>query len=337
MGKIRTLIGSNQSGIQPQEWQVIQRAAQANRLNPNLLRSLIMAESGGRHQVGKTISSAGALGYGQLMPGTARGLGVNPWDAEQNITGAARYLAQQMRTFQGNVRKALAAYNAGPGAVQKYGGVPPYAETQAYVDKVIQLMGSGGGGSMGPSGGAAAPAMGNPAPASGITDEQLRARAVGPISSRVVEEQISRRGMLGDMMAASPEMAGMPDGATSGALRAGGGWGGSRGVATGAYQVAKEFGATIVSEKRDTKNTASGGVSDHWTGSKGSWATDIGATGAKGDKIAQGIAAKYGMSWKPGSWASKTISVNGKKYRLQLGWRVPDHFDHVHFGVKLVG
>lgn len=81
-------------------------------------------------------SSAGAIGWGQLMPGTAKGLGVNPYDLASNIDGAARYLKQQYKTF-GSWRLALAAYNAGPGAVQKYGGVPPFAETERYVARIL--------------------------------------------------------------------------------------------------------------------------------------------------------------------------------------------------------
>lgn len=83
-------------------------------------------------------SGAGALGPAQLMPATARDLGVNPHDIEQNLRGGARYYKQQLRHFNGDVSLALAAYNAGPGNVQKYGGVPPFRETQGYVANIIQ-------------------------------------------------------------------------------------------------------------------------------------------------------------------------------------------------------
>lgn len=93
-------------------------------------------------------SPVGAIGYAQLMPGTARGLGVNPNNPHQNLIGGAKYLRQQLDKF-GDIRKALAAYNAGPGAVSKYGGIPPYAETQNYVKQVMKYAGiySGAGGS----------------------------------------------------------------------------------------------------------------------------------------------------------------------------------------------
>jgi soluble lytic murein transglycosylase-like protein len=81
-------------------------------------------------------SHKGAIGLAQLMPGTARQLGVDPHDPEQNLRGGARYLAAQYRRF-GSWRLALAAYNAGPGAVEKHGGVPPFRETQGYVVAIL--------------------------------------------------------------------------------------------------------------------------------------------------------------------------------------------------------
>jgi len=83
----------------------------------------------------RAISSKGAIGLAQLMPGTASDLRVDPNDPAQNLEGGARYLKQQYKTF-GNWRLALAAYNAGPGAVQKHGGIPPYRETRNYVKKI---------------------------------------------------------------------------------------------------------------------------------------------------------------------------------------------------------
>jgi soluble lytic murein transglycosylase-like protein len=114
----------------------IQAAASRYGVDAGLLKGLIRAESNFNPNAK---SPAGALGLTQLMPGTAQSLGVsNPLDPAQAIDGGAKYLAQQLKTFGGDVQKTLAAYNAGPGAVQKYGGVPPYAETQSYVTRVLE-------------------------------------------------------------------------------------------------------------------------------------------------------------------------------------------------------
>ena len=112
----------------------ITAAARRNGVDPALLAGLVRQESNFN---AAAVSQAGARGLTQLMPATAAGLGVaNPSDPVQALEGGARYLRRQLDAFGGDVTKALAAYNAGPGAVQRYGGVPPYAETQAYVQKV---------------------------------------------------------------------------------------------------------------------------------------------------------------------------------------------------------
>jgi soluble lytic murein transglycosylase-like protein len=113
---------------------LILAAAQRHGIDPAVLKGLIRAESNFDPSV---TSPAGAGGLVQLMPGTAASLGVTDrFDPAQSIDGGARYLRQQLDAFGGDLTKALAAYNAGPGAVRRYGGVPPYAETQAYVQKV---------------------------------------------------------------------------------------------------------------------------------------------------------------------------------------------------------
>jgi hypothetical protein len=139
---------------------IADRIARKHGLDPRLFRRLISAESGWRVDAG---SPAGARGLTQLMPGTARGLGVrNILNPVQNLEGGAKYLAQQLKTFKGNTKLALAAYNAGPGTVQKYGGVPPYSETRNYVNKI--LGGYGGPGTSSAPGAAprVPPALGAP-------------------------------------------------------------------------------------------------------------------------------------------------------------------------------
>jgi soluble lytic murein transglycosylase-like protein len=116
------------------------KAAGKYDLPPGLIKAVIRAES--NFQV-DAVSRAGAQGLMQLMPATAKELGVeNPFDIEQNIDGGACYLRKMMDSFGGDVKVALAAYNAGPGAVQKYGGtIPPYQETERYVNRVLRFSG----------------------------------------------------------------------------------------------------------------------------------------------------------------------------------------------------
>ena len=102
----------------------------------SLYRANIEVESAYRQDA---VSSAGAIGLGQLMPATARDLGVDPRDPQQNLDGSARYLAMMLESFS-DPRLALAAYNAGPDAVRQYGGIPPYRETQNHVARVMAVV-----------------------------------------------------------------------------------------------------------------------------------------------------------------------------------------------------
>jgi peptidoglycan DL-endopeptidase CwlO len=138
--------GSTQIGnvtVPNQYASTIEQAAASNGIPPSLLSALLYHES--RFEPG-AVSSAGAEGIAQFMPTTAAGMGINPLDPAQAINGAAQLLGSYTRQF-GSYSDALAAYDAGASAVERYGGVPPYAETQAYVPAVLSLAGLSGNGS----------------------------------------------------------------------------------------------------------------------------------------------------------------------------------------------
>jgi hypothetical protein len=119
---------------------LIQEAAARERVDPALVRSVIRVESAFDQQA---VSTAGARGLMQLMPDTAARFGVrDSFDARQNVSGGTRYLAVLLRMFRGDVPLAVAAYNAGEGAVKRHGGIPPYRETKDYVRKVQALLGA---------------------------------------------------------------------------------------------------------------------------------------------------------------------------------------------------
>ena len=119
----------------PSQWQAhMARIATRYDLSPSLLEALIWQESRWRPQA---VSPAGARGLTQLMPGTARDMGVNPDDPIANLEGGARYLRLMLNTFGGDVEKALAAYNAGPARVAKANGIPRIRETQDYVASIM--------------------------------------------------------------------------------------------------------------------------------------------------------------------------------------------------------
>lgn len=116
--------------------EMLTSSANRHGVAPKLVKAVAIAESDMNQD---EISEVGAIGVMQLMPETAAALGVNPYDEAENIEGGTMYLKQMIDTFDGNVPYAVAAYNAGPGAVQRYGGIPPYRETQAYVERVMDI------------------------------------------------------------------------------------------------------------------------------------------------------------------------------------------------------
>ncbi len=114
----------------------LNEAAARYGVDNRLVNAIAQVESAGNQNA---VSSAGAIGVMQLMPDTAYSLGVNPYDLEDNIDGGVRYVGNLLSEFGGDVKKAIAAYNAGPNAVKQYGGVPPYSETQNYVNRVLDI------------------------------------------------------------------------------------------------------------------------------------------------------------------------------------------------------
>ncbi len=116
---------------------IITRASSVHNIPAHLIKAVIHAESSFNRLA---ISPKGAQGLMQLMPGTAQMLGVkNPFHVEENIEGGSKYLASLLRKYNGNLAYALAAYNAGEGAVERYKGIPPYSETRQYVKRVLAL------------------------------------------------------------------------------------------------------------------------------------------------------------------------------------------------------
>jgi len=116
---------------------ILESTAKKYGIEPGLLKAVAKVESDFNPFA---VSKSGAMGLMQLMPGTAASLGVeNPFDAIENVEGGARYLRSLMDRYGGDARLALAAYNAGPGAVDRHGGVPPYRETTSYLNKINNL------------------------------------------------------------------------------------------------------------------------------------------------------------------------------------------------------
>lgn len=135
MGDYKMIVRQSPETLPWREYAHIQ--ARRHNLDPKLVRALIYVESA---ENPVAVSNKGAVGLMQLMPATASQLGVeDPLRPMDNVRGGVKYLAQMLERFDGDVRLALAAYNAGPNAVEKYGGIPPYPETINFVEKVLRI------------------------------------------------------------------------------------------------------------------------------------------------------------------------------------------------------
>ncbi|GAP22527.1 soluble lytic murein transglycosylase [Leptolinea tardivitalis] len=138
-GDLSELSGSSTSKKAGSFESIIQKASAKYGVDADLVKAVIQNESAYDPEA---VSSAGAMGLMQLMPATAASLGVeNPLDPEENIEGGVKLLRELLNQFGGNLTNTVAAYNAGAGAVQQYGGVPPYQETQLYVNRVLSTYG----------------------------------------------------------------------------------------------------------------------------------------------------------------------------------------------------
>jgi soluble lytic murein transglycosylase-like protein len=176
---VTTRPAEDASGVDRYE-PLIREHAMRRSLRPELVRAVIQVESGFN---ARALSPKGAMGLMQLMPATAKSLGVdNPWDPAQNIRGGTDYLRRLLDQYDGNEELALAAYNAGAGAVAKYGGrIPPYRETRDYVRKVGAAAGEPG------------PAAAEPGPASAARQKVVIYKTVEIIDGRVVPRYSSER------------------------------------------------------------------------------------------------------------------------------------------------
>lgn len=335
--------------------------------------SLVDHESGWQTAVR---SRVGAIGLTQLMPATAKFLGVDPLDALQNLRGGARYLKMQLNEFS-NIRLALAAYNAGPGAVRS-GAWRRYSETVRYVDNVTAGARKYRGGktaaqpvSVTPAGGA--PSLLDPSPLAVTPHQAVTSDMFGgdPVARQAFEglgkiaHGWSPGSQLTDLVDASVAATQQPAAATPGIpatpelqpdvpatqrltavvkppergkIHAAGGYAGSQGVVDSFRKIA---GLPVTSAKRDRKLTATGNTSDHFSGNRTAYAEDLsnGYATPQMDAAAQRIAHALGSSWSPKDGPLE-LTVIRDGYRIQVLYRTHlggDHFTHIHVGAKRVG
>jgi hypothetical protein len=337
---------------------MIKRAAKKHGIPAKWLYGLWGAEHGLKES-GFQRSSAGAQGPFQFMPATARSYGINPYKFGQAADAAAKYLAAYKgRGLEGMYR----AYNAGPAGSDNPESRGHYAAARRYMQQWP--------GAELDKKGARRKAM--EIRLGGIPDRKVKQYGTKdvPTFDEKGYEQAQRRQLVAQMLAKrnpdsvlfksgllsteAPDPSQFMDtrqeitertevmkgikgqkikvpGGKGGKVRGGGGWGGSKGIAYGATE-----GMPRGSQKRTTQNTASGGVSDHWTGAKSSYAIDVPARGAQGAEFARRMAKRLGIKdYSTGNFGSYVVhGAGGKRYRVQILWNVADHYDHVHIGVK---
>jgi hypothetical protein len=305
---------------------------------PKLFRALITAESNWNPNA---VSPANARGLTQVVP---------RWHPNANLStpqGQLEYGAKHIGSLikkYGNLKDALSVYNSG----RPWSQGQNISETAAYVPKILSMY--GGGGSPQSGGAAPADAGGVPpalpaSPLGGLDVKRLR-MLLRNQTQRSLRGIMPAEGFRGELMklaqgaipragtTATAQNVGTAATTAGQALPGGfdpspgGGWGGAEAPAK---RIAQISGLPVTSEKRSRQRTASGGVSDHWTGSTQSYAVDLGTSGAAGDAAFRKIVTALGRpDLRPGQWHN--LNIGG--YRYQIGWRTAGHYDHIHVGVK---
>jgi len=316
-----------------------------------LLAKQTAGEFGGRStKTGRgVVSSAGARGPGQFIPSTRAAFmqkyGIDPWRSDREaIKGMALH----------DLSTGVAGYNPG---MSSYTG---YVLGQKINPADIQALRTGGtgGGTRVQAGRPGSTKVGLPEytiPGQSFEPERRAARRELLLGGKIdlnrllaYKEQVNGlqdvdpRTVHGDLQVqrtpGSPtRYSGGPSSGVGAHVtpqrlkRAS--WGGSK---LAGKALVKAAGLPVTSRKRSTMNTASGGISDHYDGNTDSYAWDLGVTGTQGTKIAAKLARMLGAKWNGGSWLNVTKTIGGVKYRFQLGWNVPDHYDHIHLGIDRV-
>lgn len=316
------MVNAGLPSVDPGAMMYQQQAAQIAQqygIPTGLFASLISAESGWNPNAG---SPAGAYGLAQLMPGTASGLGVNIKDPLQNLKGGAMYLSQQYKKYN-DWTKALAAYNAGPGNVDKYGGVPPFAETQAYVKKVL---GGWNGQGTQPSGNA----YGTTTVVSPGQEDPRRAalRAIAFQDTPELQGLLAQRAASETMPSVTTY--GQPGGQLPGGQGKWNGkrfqWGGERGQYRSVDDLKRwgaQFGGHIQGDFQTTGGNHAQG-SKHYTGQAVDFgdATNSPETFAQMQAYAQANPSEFTQFYGPMNWHIQNGQIQSGAY--------PDHSDHIH-------